>query len=1618
MSDISDSEARDLASVYMTDLRASMWKSVKADRERLLQDLEEHDSSYPGQNGDHGSVDFDLDTLRSRSAILRQEHLEGNQKSSQHPNGGSTYRVEKTEVLNNSRVRTSSHSSAGSANDYKQVNTSIEQSMGPKVGVDVIGIRNKVQQNGKVNGVFTSSKSNSSGNNTLLTVPDSGLSTDDTPRTTQLKDLRSKRLAYYDKKSPPTTTTEPVRQQGKKTPRKKTPRKEVPSRDIKNDIPIQGNGNIQAELIRANNKNVDPPQKILSGATHASRESATIGNNVKRDGFEQVSDVTHLYGERVQLQRESLSTPNFSVQGTKSNENTGDTAFEYCVEPVIDLKGLQEALKEGDEGLRKYLQEMGRLQQTNIPKEEGKHKIVNKFPTSPGVEMNFERQLNHLENSSVGLSVSPRERNRVSPRVGKKRDDSFIPKKQNIWEERTLRERPGETSVKNVVKDKKNKLAENKSKVGSPKVSSKELETLGLYDDLFRESKEERLNNEMTNLKTSLMKRDPPLTRNYDTTANAQETFFLTDVSRSGTERQLPDIPQRNHKPTNLGLDFNETSSDSDAVDRTDHGIHHVRNEWNFHKETVGDQSQSDLELETHRPDIRPISPLKQIKSNIPTPKSNQSSDKDEGEGKKMNVFNNGIGITPRLQTPKKPEGVPNLNLEPSSSSEESDHIEFLDFKEEKKPKKSGHKQLVGQTNSLGVPGYSKNKLSRPKERVMKSEFTLRLSMDSNASGASELVESEIFPLQKSTNLTTKFGHGIGKQSKEARNPSFYDVQSSKKVTKSVFSPKTVLEDLDLSTHRSSPTEGGSHSKSTERVKQQKLSSHDLMNEMYDDWIQTHANPMTHNVFLKQMPPNPTSESPRTDFFQDSSDHKPKRQPTGRSGVSVSDFLTGIDLQHSEGKMESATPEMRETQVMRPFDRGETILKANSKGLQSGRDVDKRKRNAETYKVLEKSFSDVEKKLAELGLEHLLDESKSPEFSKAADSRVQMIKMCPQCDAINREHITWCLECGCVLIGVQSEPHPDVVRAIASNYATEKEKPKNEDIPEDKPSPQDSLPSPPNVQKDMKSSDPKLLKANDMHAMSIEVDRKDPDHTVQKVFIDNSSPDPDESSKSVKENDLTQEEKQVVERQLTAYEQYLLHLERQRQLEGTQPDKPSLGKGNPKQGREIFDDISDGSQGTSQDTPGVESESPPEHENDVSVVEDSSDVPDDAPHPLFEIFLKDPRVKPGVLLAPVTTSQPRPSSAGPQRSVSEKTQTRPSSSGSKSKTRQYVEEGPYQRHWSRSSTAWDTYNKNELSTWASVDTCTTRKLSPQPRPLSAKKSVGTATSSNTARNKTKTKSANRQSTNYSSSNNNNNDNDTQRQRPKSASTRHKNEGDFGTDGPQRSKSATGQRGGRSQEDKFFQVNPAQLSDSTTRPLNSHGPSSVPPLTLKLLLESPREGRSLSIWQLLPDEILLKIFAFLNHRDLARCALVCHLFDRIARDDSLWRHISLEKKTLHDEWLEEIGKKCPTTLSLVQCRGARITSSGLRSLFRACSSSLEELNISGCSQGELVGDSILLHATRCPELAVIDASWCNVTDNAVVAIADSSNRLEAVCLNGCQALTDEALYAMVNKHANR
>ncbi|KAL5007482.1 hypothetical protein ScPMuIL_016288 [Solemya velum] len=174
----------------------------------------------------------------------------------------------------------------------------------------------------------------------------------------------------------------------------------------------------------------------------------------------------------------------------------------------------------------------------------------------------------------------------------------------------------------------------------------------------------------------------------------------------------------------------------------------------------------------------------------------------------------------------------------------------------------------------------------------------------------------------------------------------------------------------------------------------------------------------------------------------------------------------------------------------------------------------------------------------------------------------------------------------------------------------------------------------------------------------------------------------------------------------------------------------------------------------------------------------------------------------------------------------------------------------------------------------------------------------------------------------------------------------------------------------------------------------------------------------SRWLLLPDELLLHVFSFLKISTLAKCGQVCKHFFRVAMDESLWRYITIRKNhDLNDDHLVQIGKRHPVSLALIRCHGDNISSRGLRVLFSDCANNLKELNFSCCSHGSLVGDCILLHASaHCHNLTHVDASWCNVTDSGIMAISQCCRRLESLCINGCQSITDEGFETVIKKHA--
>lgn len=68
---------------------------------------------------------------------------------------------------------------------------------------------------------------------------------------------------------------------------------------------------------------------------------------------------------------------------------------------------------------------------------------------------------------------------------------------------------------------------------------------------------------------------------------------------------------------------------------------------------------------------------------------------------------------------------------------------------------------------------------------------------------------------------------------------------------------------------------------------------------------------------------------------------------------------------------------------------------------------------------------------------------------------------------------------------------------------------------------------------------------------------------------------------------------------------------------------------------------------------------------------------------------------------------------------------------------------------------------------------------------------------------------------------------------------------------------------------------------------------------------------------LSDEIILMIFRWLPRRCLADCALVCHRWQRIIYDESLWYRIDLSGRILRPDTVAYVLQRNPFIMRMAQ-----------------------------------------------------------------------------------------------------
>lgn len=131
---------------------------------------------------------------------------------------------------------------------------------------------------------------------------------------------------------------------------------------------------------------------------------------------------------------------------------------------------------------------------------------------------------------------------------------------------------------------------------------------------------------------------------------------------------------------------------------------------------------------------------------------------------------------------------------------------------------------------------------------------------------------------------------------------------------------------------------------------------------------------------------------------------------------------------------------------------------------------------------------------------------------------------------------------------------------------------------------------------------------------------------------------------------------------------------------------------------------------------------------------------------------------------------------------------------------------------------------------------------------------------------------------------------------------------------------------------------------------------------------------------LPDELLIKIFAFLQSSDLSVCARVCRRFDTLAWTPALWRTIQLEGEHISgDRAVRGVLRQlcgqgrtgaCPSVERVHLTDGAKITDRGLLLLARRCPE-LTHLQIQGSTS--VTNAAIYEIINKCTNLQHLDVT---------------------------------------------
>jgi len=172
-------------------------------------------------------------------------------------------------------------------------------------------------------------------------------------------------------------------------------------------------------------------------------------------------------------------------------------------------------------------------------------------------------------------------------------------------------------------------------------------------------------------------------------------------------------------------------------------------------------------------------------------------------------------------------------------------------------------------------------------------------------------------------------------------------------------------------------------------------------------------------------------------------------------------------------------------------------------------------------------------------------------------------------------------------------------------------------------------------------------------------------------------------------------------------------------------------------------------------------------------------------------------------------------------------------------------------------------------------------------------------------------------------------------------------------------------------------------------------------------EEEEEDEVALVDQMLPRELLLRVFSYLDVISLCRAAQVSKAWNSLALDGSNWQSVDLFnfQTDVNSPVIQRLGSRTGGFLHALSLRGCRsLTDDALNQLAMSCPN-LESLDLNDCKN--LTDSTCASIAVHCHNLKFLDLSGLSITDASLESLATSislSRKLNHFNLSFCTRLT--------------